>query len=85
MKLEYDVNDPNPQDAVYNQFEGYLPVESIDLPQYTFVVPKQYKLDVDKIQALEDIKAVLRAFDIRVPDNVPCFEEIKHLLETNPQ
>lgn len=83
--LDYDENELNPQDASWNQFLNYMPSEYVVSDIKPFALPKQYRLDVDKIQTLEDIKAVLRAFDIAVQDDVPYFEEVKHLLETQPQ
>lgn len=38
--------------------------------EHTFVMPKMYKIDVDKIQDLDDVKSILRALQIQVSDQI---------------
>lgn len=48
-----------------------------------FVVPKSYKLDLDKVKTVDDIKQVLELLDIVVYDNYKHFDKFKHLLKDN--
>jgi len=43
---------------------------------------KQFKLDVDKIKTIEDVKSILEHLDLHfIPPSKEVYEEIKHLLK----
>ena len=49
--------------------------------EHTFVMPKMYELDVDKIQDLDDVKSLLRVLQIQFSDQCRDFESVAHLLK----
>ena len=46
---------------------------------------KQYKVDIEKIETIEDVKTILRLMDLHyTPQNKEHYEDIKHLLKEVP-
>jgi len=46
---------------------------------------KQYKVDIEKIETIEDVKTILRFMDLHfTPQNKEHYEDIKHLLKEVP-
>lgn len=52
--------------------------------QHTILGPPKYKINVNNIKTIEDIKLILKHLDMSfTADNVEEFEEMKHLLILN--
>ncbi len=46
---------------------------------------KQFKVDIEKIETIEDVKTILRFMDLHfTPQNKEDYEDIKHLLKEVP-
>ena len=50
-----------------------------------YVEGKQFKVDVEKIETIEDVKSILKFTDIHfTPPSKETYEDIKHLLKEVP-
>ena len=44
-------------------------------------LPKPYRLDADKIETLEDVKLILKTFDIVIYEDNPLLADVMHLVK----
>lgn len=48
--------------------------------QFTFPDPIRYKIDPTKITTIEDIVKIIDLMGITMTDEIPQFDEVKHML-----
>jgi hypothetical protein len=50
-----------------------------------YVEGKQFKVDVEKIETIEDVKSILKFLDLHfTPPSKETYEDMKHLLKEVP-
>lgn len=60
-------------DSVYKSNNNYT-YRTLDLPKW-------YDIDWNKVRTLEDIKTILKAFQVKVPDNHQNIKELSPFLK----
>lgn len=77
--IETNENPPEPNEKLKEAFKTY----NMDKKRYT--EGKQYKVDIEKIETIEDVKSILKFMDLHfTPQSKEEYKNIKHLLKEVP-